>query len=448
VSPEQASTLWCELAWLGGERAEAGVLVELEGDRIGEVTVGLGEVPPEATTLAGLTIPGMANAHSHAFQRALRGRTQAERGDFWTWRRRMYEVAQAIEPDTYQALARATFAEMALAGITAVGEFHYLHHGRGGGRYEDPNAMGSAVMDAARDAGIRITLLDTCYLHGGIGQEAEGVQLRFSDGTADAWAERVAALEESAAAKVGAAIHSVRAVDPESVARVAAFAGERSWPLHAHVSEQPAENEDCLSAYGKSPTGVLAEAGVLSPGFTAVHATHITDGDLELLAGGGCGVCLCPTTERDLADGVGPARRLAEAGAPLSLGTDSHALIDVFEEARAVELDERLESGVRGGHSAAELLRAATAGGAGSIGWPDAGRIESGALADLVTVGFDGVRLAGTSAKHALESVVFAGAAGDVRNVLVGGEFVVRDGVHLGLDPADELGTAIAMLPS
>ena len=448
MSPEQASTLWCELAWLGGERAEAGVLVELEGDRIGEVTVGLSEVPPEATTLAGLTIPGMANAHSHAFQRALRGRTQAEGGDFWTWRRRMYEVAEAIEPDTYQALARATFAEMALAGITAVGEFHYLHHGRGGGRYEDPNAMGSAVMEAAREAGIRITLLDTCYLHGGIGQEAEGVQLRFSDGTADAWAERVAGLEESAAAKVGAAIHSVRAVDPESAARVAAFAGERSWPLHAHVSEQPAENEDCLSAYGKSPTGVLAEAGVLSPGFTAVHATHITDGDLELLAGGGCGVCLCPTTERDLADGVGPARRLAEAGAPLSLGTDSHALIDIFEEGRAVELDERLESGVRGGHSAAELLSAATAGGAGSIGWPDAGRIESGALADLVTVGFDGVRLAGTSAKHALESVVFAGTAGDVRNVLVGGEFVVRDGVHLGLDAAAELDTAIAMLSS
>jgi formiminoglutamate deiminase len=448
VSPERASALWCELAWLGGERAEAGVLVELEGDRIGEVAVGVSEPPPRATTLPGLTIPGMTNAHSHAFQRALRGRTQAERGDFWTWRRRMYEVAESVEPDSYFALARATFAEMALAGVTTVGEFHYLHHGRGGARYEDANAMGSALMDAAREAGIRITLLDTCYLQGGIGREAEGVQLRFSDGTADAWAERVGGLEESAMARAGAAIHSVRAVDPKSAAVVAAFAGERSRPLHAHVSEQPAENDDCLAAYGKTPTTMLADAGALSERFTAVHATHLEENDFAALGGSRCGICLCPTTERDLADGVGPARRLAQAGARLCLGTDSHALIDLFEEARGVELDERLESGIRGGHSAAELLRAATQGGAAAIGWPDAGRIGPGALADLVTVGLDGVRLAGAPPEHAIESVVFAAGAGDVREVIVGGEFVVRDGAHLSLDVAGELGEAIAMLPS
>jgi formiminoglutamate deiminase len=446
VSPERASTLWCELAWLGGERAEAGVLVELEGERIAEVSAGV-DKPPGATTLPGLTIPGMANAHSHAFQRALRGRTQAERGDFWTWRRRMYEVAESIEPDTYLALARATYAEMALAGITAVGEFHYLHHGRGGGRYEDPNAMGSAVMDAAREAGIRITLLDACYLHGGIGQEADGVQLRFSDGTADAWAERVAGLAESPEAKVGAAIHSVRAVDPESAAWVAESAAERSWPLHAHVSEQPAENEECRAAYGKTPTTMLADAGALSERFTAVHATHLEENDFAALGGARCGICLCPTTERDLADGVGPARRLAQAGARLCLGTDSHALIDIFEEARAVELDERLESGVRGRHSAAELLRAATADGYGSIGWPEAGQIAPGGLADLVSVRLDGVRLAGTSPEHAIESVVFAAGAGDVRDVIVGGRFVVRDGAHLGLDVAAELDEAISGLP-
>jgi formiminoglutamate deiminase len=448
VSPEQATSLWCELAWLGGERAEAGVLVELEGDRIGEVAVGVSEAPPRATTLAGLTIPGMANAHSHAFQRALRGRTQAERGDFWTWRRRMYEVAESIEPDSYFVLARATFAEMALAGITAVGEFHYLHHGAGGARYDDPNAMGRAVIEAASEAGIRITLLDTCYLHGGIGEQAEGVQLRFSDGTADAWAERVAGLEESPETKVGAAIHSVRAVDPESAARVAAFAGERSWSLHAHVSEQPAENRDCRAAYGQTPTRLFAEADALTERFTAVHATHLEDDDFALLGTARCGACLCPTTERDLADGVAPARRLTAAGARLSLGTDSHAMIDIIEEARGVELDERLESGVRGGHSAAELLRAATAGGAGSLGWLEAGRIEPGALADLVTVGLDGVRLAGTLPEHAIESVVFAAGAGDVRDVVVAGKFVVREGAHLKLDVAAELSEAIAMLPS
>lgn len=444
MSGERASVLWCELAWLDGERVESGVLIELDGQRIGSVAGGVAAPPPRAISLPGLTIPGLINAHSHTFHRALRGRTQVGRGDFWTWRKRMYEIAEGIDPESYHALARATFGEMALAGITAVGEFHYLHHGAGGARYEDPNALGNAVIAAARDAGIRITLLDTCYLHGGIGRDAEGVQLRFSDGSAEAWAERVESLEPGEGAKVGAAIHSVRAVDPEAAAQVAALAADRSWPLHAHVSEQRAENNDCRAAYGTSPTGLLAEAGCLSERFTAVHATHPADSDFGLLGDAGCTVCLCPTTERDLADGVGPARRFAAAGARLSLGTDSHALIDMFEEARAVELDERLESGIRGGHSAAELLRAATTGAA--VGWPEAGMIEPGALADLVSVDLGGVRLAGASADHPLESLVFAAGATDVRDVIVGGRFVVRDGAHLDLDVPSELSDAIARL--
>jgi len=303
------------------------------------------------------------------------------------------------------------------------------------------------MVEAARQAGIRITLLDTCYLHGGIGRDAEGAQLRFSDGNAERWAERVDALEPAPDARLGVAIHSVRAVDPEAAARVAAFAAERSWPLHAHVSEQPAENADCLSAYGRTPSGVLAEAGALSGSFTAVHATHLAQDDFALLGEPGCGVCICPTTERDLADGVGPARRLADAGARLSLGTDSHALIDPFEETRAIELDERLESGERGRHSAVELLRAATAQGCAGIGWPETGRIEPGALADLVTVGLDGARLAGTSPESALASLVFAASPADVRHVIVGGRFVVRDGAHLDLDVAAELDHAIGRLP-
>ena len=447
MSQEEAPSLWCEFAWLGGERAEAGVLIELDGDRIVSVDTGVAEVPAQANKLMGLTIPGMANAHSHAFHRALRGRTQSGRGDFWTWRERMYEVAEAIDPEIYLALARATFAEMALAGITAVGEFHYLHHRPGGERYEDQNAMGTAVVEAALEAGVRITMVDSCYLHGGIDREPEGAQLRFSDGSAEAWAERVEALEPGPLARLGAAIHSVRAVDPESAAVVARFAAERSWPLHAHVSEQPAENEDCRAAYGTSPTALLADAGALSDRFTAVHATHPADADFGLLGSNDCRVCLCPTTERDLADGVGPARRLTEAGVRLSLGTDSQAAIDMFEEARAVELDERLESGLRGGHSAAELLQAATAGGCASIGWPEGGRIEPGALADLATVELDGVRLAGAQPGHLIESLVFAGGASDVRDVIVGGEFIVRDGRHLGLDVPGELTRAIAMLP-
>jgi formiminoglutamate deiminase len=240
----------------------------------------------------------------------------------------------------------------------------------------------------------------------------------------------------------------VRAVDPESAARVASFAAERSWPLHAHVSEQPAENEDCQDAYGRTPTGVLEGTGALTDRFTAVHATHLTDDDFSLLGGAGCTACLCPTTERDLADGIAPARRLTGAGARLALGTDSQALIDLFEEARATELDERLASGERGGQSAAELLGAATEGGAACIGWPEAGRIAPGALADLVTVGLGSVRLAGTAAEHVLGSVVFAASAGDVRDVMIGGRFVVRDGAHLSIDVAAELAGAIERLPS
>jgi formiminoglutamate deiminase len=437
--------LWCEHAWLGGEHAEAGVAVEIEGERIASVTAGA-EPAPDAERLAGLTLPGLANAHSHAFHRALRGRTQAERGSFWTWREQMYALAETLDPDSYLPLARATFAEMALAGITAVGEFHYLHHGPGGEAYADPNEMGLALTEAARQAGIRITLIDACYLHGGIGKELDEVQQRFADADGGAWTERVATLDPGAGARAGAAIHSVRAVDPDSAATVAAFASERGQPLHAHVSEQPAENAACVDAYHRTPSEVLLEAGALRDSFTAVHATHLTESDIELLGRARCTCCLCPTTERDLADGIGPARRLADAGARLALGSDSHAVIDHFEEARAVELDERLDSGERGRHGAATLLEAATAAGHASIGWPEAGRIEPGAPADLVTVGLGSVRLAGTAPESILDAVVFAATAGDVTDVLVDGRPVVSNGAHTAIEVAAELDAAITSL--
>jgi formiminoglutamate deiminase len=430
---------WCELAWLGGERAEQGVRVEVEGGRIAAVS-------PDgplagATRLDGLTIPGLANAHSHAFQRALRGRTQAGAGSFWTWREQMYRLADRLDPETHHALARATFAEMALAGIACVGEFHYLHHGPGGVPYDDPNEMGRVLIAAAASAGIRITLLDACYLYGGIGAPPSPSQMRFSDGDADRWVERVEALAESGPARIGAAIHSVRAVDPGSAALVAEWAAARGRPLHAHVSEQPAENRACLDAYGRTPTQVLHEAGALGARFTAVHATHPDSEDVALLAG--ATVCACPTTERDLADGIGPARRLAERGASLALGSDSHAAIDMFEEARALELDERLATGTRGLHRPAALLRAASEDGHACLGWPDAGRIAPGARADLVTVALDGVRLAGTGPENALEALVYAASAADVRNVIVDGRELVRDGRHRGIDVAGELHEAV-----
>jgi formiminoglutamate deiminase len=430
------TVLWCELAWLGAHEAQAGVVLELAGDRIARIEVGVASPPAGAQRLAGLTLPGLANAHSHAFQRGLRGRTHGATGSFWTWREQMYALAERIDPDGYLALARATFGEMALAGITLVGEFHYLHHGPGGRRFDDPNAFGSAVIQAAAEVGVRLTLLDACYLEGGLD--------RFRDGSPEAWVARVDGLTEGPQMRVGAAIHSVRAVDPAGAAVVADWAAARERPLHAHVSEQPRENEECLARHGATPTAVLQEAGALEATFTAVHATHLTGADVALLGGAGATCCLCPTTERDLADGIGGARALVDAGARLAVGSDSQAVIDLLEEARAIELDERLATGVRGVHSAAELLRAATAGGYASLGWPEGGALAEGGLADLATVGLDTVGLAGTDAVHAVSSVVFAGTAADVRDVMVGGRWIVREGRHVTLDVASELRRALA----
>jgi formiminoglutamate deiminase len=437
------SRWWCELAWLGAERAEPGVLVEADGERIRSVERSVSGPPAGATRLDGLTVPGLANSHSHAFQRALRGRAQRGGGSFWTWRDEMYAVAERLDPDSYAKLARATFAEMALAGVTAVGEFHYLHHASGGDSYDDPNEMGRVLRRAAAEAGIRITLIDACYLHGGIDRPPSGAQRRFCDRDAEAWAERVDAFGPDEGMRLGAAIHSVRAVDPESAAAVAEWATARGAPLHAHVSEQPDEDRDCVEAYGQRPLGLLAHAGALHASFTAVHGTHLEPAEVEALGAAGGWCCVCPTTERDLGDGIGPGRELTRAGARLCLGSDSHAVIDLLEEARALELDERLATGERGVHATAALLRAATEHGHACLGWPDAGRIEAGARADLVNVSLDGVRLAGTEPETALEALVFAGAAGDVRRVIVAGREVVRDGAHVDIDVPRELDRTI-----
>jgi formiminoglutamate deiminase len=436
---------WCEQCWLGGEQADSGVLLELDGEHIASVRRAA-TAPADATRLAGLTLPGLANAHSHAFQRALRSRTQGGTGNFWTWREQMYGLAATIDPDRYRALARATFAEMALAGITLVGEFHYLHHDPDGRPYDDPNEMGNVIIEAARAAGLRLTLLDTCYLHGGIGEPLAGAQRRFGDRDAEAWAGRAGALAGGAAARIGAAIHSVRAVTPQEARVVADWAAERSAPLHAHVSEQPAENEACLAAHGLTPTALLASADAIGERFTAVHATHLAPTDVVLLGEARATCCLCPTTERDLADGVGPARELVDAGASLALGSDSQAVIDHFEEARAVELDERLVTRERGRHSPRELAYAASRGGYRSLGWDEGGRVEPGALADLTTVSLASVRTAGAGRDDALAAALYAASAADVTHVIVGGREIVSGGRHVELDVAAELASSIEKL--
>ena len=436
-----------DLAWLPGQGVHSGVLIEAAGRYFTAVTPGVsaGDRPPGTVRLAGFTLPGMANAHSHAFHRALRGVVQAGQGTFWTWRERMYQVAGRLQPDSYLTLARAVYAEMALAGITCVGEFHYLHHDTGGARYGDPNEMGRALLEAAAQAGLRITLLDTCYLRGGLSADGSpvalsGAQERFGDGDGAGWAERVAQLGPDehgmldAYARAGVAIHSVRAVPPDQMRPVIACSHAYGAPLHAHLSEQPAENEACLTAYGVTPACLFEQAGALGLRTTAVHATHLTGDDIELLGDTRTTACLCPTTEADLADGIGPARALTAAGCPLSLGSDSHAVVDLLAEARLTEMGERLVSGRRGSFRAEELAEAATVAGHACLGWPQAGEIAPGAFADLVTVALDTPRLAGAQPGSVLESVIFAGSAADVRTVVISGRDVVAEGRHLLVD--------------
>ncbi|GGX68172.1 formimidoylglutamate deiminase [Streptomyces minutiscleroticus] len=440
------TTYWLEHAWLG-THVEPGVTAEVRDGRLAAVRDGVAAPPPGAEVLRGLTLPGLANAHSHAFHRALRGTVQVGSGTFWTWREVMYSVADRLTPETYHALARAVYAEMALAGVTAVGEFHYVHHAPGGVRYADPNAMGEALVAAAADAGIRITLLDTAYLSSGFGEPPNRHQLRFGDGTAEEWAERASLLKEDGHVRIGAAVHSVRAVPADQLATVARWARERRAPLHVHLSEQTAENDACRAAHGCTPARLLADHGVLGPRTTAVHATHLTDEDVALLGGSGTGVCMCPTTERDLADGIGPAAALQRAGSPLCLGSDSHAVIDPFEEARAMELDERLRTRVRGHWTAAALLRAASQDGHAALGWEGAGVLEPGAPADFTTVALDSVRTAGPPPRLGAETAVFAATAADVRHTVVAGRHIVRDGAHtLVPDVPSALAAAVGAL--
>ncbi|MFD7133680.1 formimidoylglutamate deiminase [Streptomyces sp. NPDC059894] len=447
MTPTQSTrTYWLEHAWLG-TRVEPGVAVEAAAGRITAVRTGTPAPPPGAEVLRGLTLPGLANAHSHAFHRALRSTVQVGSGTFWTWREVMYGVADRLTPETYHALARAVYAEMALAGITAVGEFHYVHHTPGGTPYADPNAMGEALIEAAAEAGIRITLLDTAYLSSGFGQPPDTHQLRFSDGSADAWAERCSLLKERDHTRIGAAVHSVRAVPAGQLATVARWAEERGAPLHVHLSEQTAENDACREAHGCTPTQLLAEHGVLGRRTTGVHNTHLTAEDIALLGESSTGTCMCPTTERDLADGIGPAVALQAAGSPLCLGSDSHAVIDLLEEARAMELNERLRSRTRGHWTAAALLRAASTDGHAALGWNDAGTIEPGARADLTTIALDSVRTAGPLPRLGAETAVFAASAADVSHTVVGGRHVVRDGGHsLVPDVPKALADAVAAL--
>jgi formiminoglutamate deiminase len=425
-------TVWCERLIVDGAVRER---VRLVADSRGTVTGLVADVEPrEGDLLVGTAIPGAANAHSHAFHRALRGRTHDGGGDFWTWRDLMYRTAGQLTPENYGRLARAVFAEMVASGFTAVGEFHYVHHRPDGGAY--PHEMGQAIAEAAAGVGIRLTLLDTAYLSGGIGTPLSAAQKRFGDGTAAGYVRRWHELAERMP-ELGAAIHSVRAVSPEDIRTI--LAGIPSdIPLHIHLSEQPKENEDALAAYGATPTGILEQAGAITPRLSVVHATHLADDDIRLLGAGGVSVVMCPTTEADLGDGIGPARELRDAGATLALGSDQNAVVDPLLEVRGLEMQDRLRSQRRGRFTLGELSRALGADGYRSLGL--AAPLTIGGPLDLAELDARSARTIGA----APEQLLLCATAADVTRVFVGGRLVAEDGALVGGErPADLLASAL-----
>jgi formiminoglutamate deiminase len=379
----------CEMALVDGAFAER-VRLRLANGKLAELTLG---VPPQPGDIAlGVVVPGFANAHSHAFHRTLRGRTHADGGDFWQWRTRMYETATGLTPESYRDLAESVFVEMRDAGYTAVGEFHYVHHDPRGNPYTG-DAMELALAEAAGAAGLRLVLLDTCYLRGGVDQALGAEQRRFADADVHHWLQRWHRLRDDldgiarGLVTLGAAIHSVRAVSREDLAVIAAELPP-DIPLHVHVSEQPAENRACLDAYGVTPVGLLAAHGLLSARFSAVHATHLTADDIRLLGEAEATVVMCPTTEADLGDGIGPAPELLAAGARLAIGSDQHVVIDPWEELCRLEFDQRLRLRRRGIFPLEALWTAGAAGGYRSLGLsgsqPSAPGLRVGDPFDLV----------------------------------------------------------------
>ena len=436
-----------DLVYVDG-RFQADRAVVVNGD--GKITaiIAADEAPDAIRLSRRALLPGMINTHSHAFQRIIRGRTehrsQHSTDSFWTWREQMYSAANTLEADDIYTTSRLAFLEMALIGITAVGEFHYIHHAKDGSSYSDPNLLEREVMRAARDIGIRIALLRVAYARSGYQTEPNPQQVRFIEASPDIYLKH---LEQLLAAPelnddmawVGVAPHSVRAVPLDYLKTIVAFANERELPVHMHVAEQPAEVSACIEEYGRSPVALLETEGLLSKRFTAVHAIHVTPKAIAAIARAGSFVCACPTTERNLGDGVVPVDSYFDAGVRVSLGTDSQIQIDLLEDARELEYHLRLQKMARNvlapvGDASAlsqRLFDCATVNGAASIGLDHGGKIEAGAPADFFTVDLDDPSIAGAAPDHLLANIVFSLSRTAVRDVVVAGRQIVENGRHI-----------------
>ncbi len=427
----EASVIAAELTWTG-HRFETGVRVRVRDGRIDAV----GDLPdPPTLSLPGRALlPGFVNAHSHAFQRGLRGlgeRFPEDAGSFWTWREAMYGLVERATPELVEAVSREAFEEMLDAGITTVGEFHYLHHATPVGR---DWSLDAAVRRAAAAAGIRLVLIEVAYLHGGIDQPLAGGQTRFDGGSVAEVVGRLDALAadlDPAREHLAASAHSVRAVTPEELAELHAAVRDRGLPLHLHLEEQPAEIEACRARYGVDPVALVCDTIDVDASVIAVHATHTRPEDFRRWAAGGGGVCLCPLTEANLGDGLADGPAMMAAGIEPCLGTDSNARISMLEEMRWMELGQRLRSGRRGvfrdaeGTVAPRLLRAATQRGAAALGIP-AGAIRPGMLADLITVDLTHPSIADVPAAERDAAIVFGAGDEVIRATAVGGRWRPR----------------------
>lgn len=394
-------------------------------------------------------LPGLINAHSHAFQRVIRGRTEYRtsnsRDSFWTWREMMYSAATRLTPEDVYDASRMAFMEMALSGITAVGEFHYLHHAPDGTPYDDRNLLAKEVVRAANDVGLRIALLRVAYARAGFETKPNPQQVRFIETDPEIYLENLDQLiadlagDPSSMAWAGVAPHSVRAVPLGYLREIIPFANQRGLPVHMHVAEQPAEVAACIAEHGRSPVALLQTEGLLSERFTAVHAVHVTPKAVGMLASAGANVCACPTTERNLGDGIVPVDDFFKQRVTVALGTDSHVEIDLLEDARELEYHLRLQKMERAilagpddqGRSAiaARLFECATVNGAHSIG-ATGGKLEPGTPADFFTVDLNDPSIAGASEEDLLANIVFSLSRTAVKDVVVGGKQIVSDGRH------------------
>ena len=401
---------------LDARGARSGVGVTVEGERV----VGVGPASDGERLVGRAIAPGFVNAHSHAFQRGLRGRVERRdpdhlEDDFWSWRERMYALAKSLDPTSIREASERCFREMLSAGYTSVAEFHYVHHRPDGRPYGQPNALAEAVAEAAQQTGIRLLLLPVAYARGGIP--------RFRDAGVDDFLERVDALRGWAKGRdlvqVGVAAHSVRAVPRAWLERIGEYARRNDMLLHVHADEQPREIEECRDEHGMRPVELLAETGFLGRRTTVVHATHADERELGLLAERGSSVCACPTTEGNLGDGFLPAQSILRLGIGLQIGSDSHVRIDPFEELREIETGARRLSGKRnvlvqpGEDSPTPWLLAA--------GW---GResLETGDPADFVEIDLEHPEVA--DVEDLPSALVFGAGSGVVAATWTGGRRV------------------------